>query len=81
MSGYNRSFDLTIEDVDLIECSLRQRGHDLSARVVAISEENPADIASMQAIQADLHKVEDLLGRLHNQKIFYRPKKKVYVSG
>ena len=25
--------------------------------------------------------VEDLLGRLHNQKIFYRPKSAAYVSG
>lgn len=25
--------------------------------------------------------VRDLLGRLHNQKIWYRPKNKVYVSG
>ena len=25
--------------------------------------------------------VQDLLGRLHNQKVFYRPKSGVYVGG
>ena len=25
--------------------------------------------------------VQDLLGRLHNQKVFYRPKRGVYVGG
>lgn len=25
--------------------------------------------------------VQDLLGRLHNQKVFYRPKKGIYISG
>ena len=49
MSSYNRTFQLTIEDVDLIE--------------------------------EDMRKGEELLGRLHDQKIFYRPKKEVYVSG
>ena len=81
VAGYNRNFDLTINDVDLIESSLRQSGRDLSARLLAFSEENPAHLVSIRSIQAELNTVENLLGRLHNQKIFYRPKKQVYVSG
>jgi hypothetical protein len=32
-------------------------------------------------IEADQRENEELLGRLHNQKIFYRPKAQTYVSG
>lgn len=30
---------------------------------------------------ADVRSINDLLGRIHNQKNFYRPKDKVYVGG
>ena len=29
----------------------------------------------------DAHAVHDLLGRLHQQKVFYRPENEVYISG
>lgn len=59
MAKYNTKFDLSPEDMELIE-------------------------AALQKTKAEDHsvsrKVHDLLGRLHNQKIFYRPKG-TYVSG
>jgi len=81
MPSYNRTFDLTINDVDLIETALRARARELSTRLLALSEENPAHLDSIRAIQSDLKAGEDVLGRLHNQKVFYRPKEKVYVGG
>lgn len=59
MAKYNKTFELSIEDLELIEGAL--------LKVAANDNEtNP--------------NVQDLLGRLHNQKVFYRPKG-VYVSG
>lgn len=59
MPKYNRSFTLTLEDIDLIEAALR---------------------AAKREPDADVRKLSDLLGRLHNQKIFYRPEG-TYISG
>ncbi len=59
MPKYNKSFDLTLDDIDLIETALRNTKGD-------------GDV--------DPRKVADLLGRLHNQKIFYRPEG-TYVGG
>jgi hypothetical protein len=80
MSSYNRTFQLTIEDVDLIEEALRAHGRELSRQRVRPGN-SAADTQTNQVIEEDMRKGEELLGRLHDQKIFYRPKKEVYVSG
>jgi len=80
MSSYNRTFQLTIEDVDLIEEALRAHGRELSRQRVRPGN-SAADTQTNQMIEEDMRKGEELLGRLHDQKIFYRPKKEVYVSG
>ncbi|WP_439155041.1 hypothetical protein [Yoonia sp.] len=81
MPSYNRKFDLSVEDIDLIEESLRARGRELSRMRLALSEENPAHLESIRVIEDDQRTGEELLGRLHDQKIFYRPRTSVYVSG
>ena len=81
MPRYNKSFDLSIHDVDLIEEALRARGRELCRMRRALSDENPADLQSIGVIEADQRENEELLGRLHNQKIFYRPLGQPYVSG
>jgi len=81
MPRYNKTFELSIHDVDLIEEALRARGRELSKMRLALSDENPADLESVRVIEADQRENEELLGRLHNQKIFYRPSNKPYVSG
>ena len=47
----------------------------------ALSNENPADMESIRVVEEDQRKGEELLGRLHDQKVFYRPKTTTYVSG
>ena len=81
MPRYNKTFELSIHDVDLIEEALRARSRELCKMRRALSDENPADMESIRVIEADLHENEELLGRLHNQKIFYRPDNHPYVSG
>lgn len=77
MPGYNSKFDLSIADIDLIEAALQQKRADLSARVV--TDEGKVDKTS----EADttLRHIHDLLGRLHNQKVFYRPRRGAYIGG
>lgn len=81
MPAYNRKFDLTISDVDLIEEALRARGRELSRMRLALVADNPAHIEAIRVIEQDQRTGEELLGRLHDQKIFYRPKTGGYVSG
>lgn len=81
MSTYNRKFELTIDDIELIEEALRARGRELYKMRLPLSGENPADIESVRLIEQDQRNGEELLGRIHDQKIFYRPKADGYVSG
>lgn len=81
MPKFNRSFDLTIDDVDLIEEALRARGRELCQTRRALSEENPAHMDAIRVIEQDQRGTEELLGRMHDQKIFYRPTSQVYVGG
>jgi len=81
MPSYNRQFDLSIADVDLIEEALRARGRELSGMRLALKDDNPAHLESIRVVEVDQRENEELLGRLHDQKIFYRPTKSVYVGG
>lgn len=81
MPKFNRSFDLSVEDVALIEEALRARGRELCQTRRALSEENPAHLEAIRVIERDQRAGEELLGRLHDQKIFYRPQAQVYVGG
>jgi hypothetical protein len=81
MPRFNRTFDLSIADVDLIEEALRARGRELSRMRLALKTDDPAHLESIRVIDEDLRTGEELLGRLHDQKIFYRPQNATYVSG
>ena len=75
MPKHNRTFELTINDIDLIEAALHTVKRDLSLERI----ENPELPASAEA--DPIRQIHDLLGRLHNQKVFFRPKAHPYVSG
>lgn len=79
MSDHNSTFQLTIDDMDLIEEALRALGRELSLQKLAAGD-GTSDEAKGQ-IEESLRRGEELLGRLHDQKIFYRPKTEVYVGG
>ena len=81
MPSYNRNYKLSIDDVNLIEEALRARGRELCRMRRALSDQDLADMESIRVIEEDQREGEELLGRLHDQKIFYRPSSKVYVGG
>ena len=67
MPSYNTTFELSVDDLEIIEAALRDRQRGASDKV--------QDETSCPRV------ISDLLGRLHNQKIHYRPRKGVYVGG
>jgi len=78
MPRYNENFELSVEDIDLIEESLRQSKSELAGKLV---EADASDDAELQAVDQSVRQIHDLLGRLHNQKVFYRPQQQPYVGG
>ncbi|MDA3859137.1 MAG: hypothetical protein PF480_13120 [Roseovarius sp.] len=74
MPTYNSNFELTVEDMDLIENALRQTKAELAARIDEVGE-------SSAESNETVRRIHDLLGRLHNQKVFYRPRQGAYVGG
>lgn len=75
MPQYNDMFELSVEDMDLIETALRNSASSLSHKPTGETDGSRADR------EDTLRRIHDLLGRLHDQKIFFRPRDGVYVGG
>lgn len=86
MPAYNTQFQLDLNDLDRIETALRTQKKELSmARLDLLANAGNAETATqVSALDAELSEIHELLGRLHNQKVFYRPgqgAKAPYISG
>ena len=80
----NKNFTLDVQDIDLIENALNyQIGRLIERRRTHVeSTIVPEDeLESVREIDRDINEIRNLLGRLHNQKVWYRPKNKIYVGG
>lgn len=71
MPKYNSNFEIDIDELELIETALNFRKDDLAKA----STEPDSDQSN------EARAIYELLGRLHNQKTFYRPKNEPYISG
>ena len=81
---YNKTFNLTPNDIKIIEDCLSRKITILMKRrqtVIESTIQPPENIQSVKEYDAEIKEIRDLLGRIHNQKIWYRPKDDVYVSG
>ena len=70
MARFNRNFELTLSDIDMIEYALQKEKRSLSLDRVAImsgGELNDTNYKSLEEIEQAMNKTDDLLGRLHNQ--------------
>jgi len=74
MPSYNTQFELTVEDLDVIENALREVKTNLRNSAIAANTDGAPNCD-------EVNQIHDLLGRLHNQKVFYRPKTGTYVGG
>ncbi len=75
MPLYNDMFELSVEDMDIIEEAMR---HAIASRSNGPVDERAEERETREDF---VRKAHDLLGRLHDQKVFYRPKSGVYVGG
>jgi hypothetical protein len=68
----NLKFELSVKDIEIIETALRNK---VGRRAQSLMEvDDPVD-------RRELEEIRDLLGRLHQQKNWYRPKDGIYVGG
>jgi len=74
MAKYRESFALSIKDVSMIEEALSSRVGQTSKAILEQSSHNPFERAcdQVQGYKQELAEIQELLGRLHNQKIWYR---------
>lgn len=80
---YNREFELDLDDIDLIEKALNHQLTRLGESRLTLTESTVKpehEIASVAEIDEKIKQINNLLGRLHNQKIWYRPKG-TYIGG
>ncbi|OSQ47851.1 hypothetical protein [Marivita geojedonensis] len=81
MPGYNKTFELSVEDMELIEDALRTTKRSLNSTVLSQDADPLRPCENTRAVDASMKRINDLLGRLHNQKNFYRPKTGAYIGG
>jgi len=67
----NKNFELTIRDIEVIESALRAKA---GRRGMAIAEGNVSE-----KLKEEMHEIQELLGRIHHQKVWYTPKE--FVPG
>ena len=85
MSKPNTEFNLDLRDIDHIENAINSVIARRSSAMSSLTEnpgENTTDISAYREIKEEVAELRDLLGRLHNQKNWYRPQNEaIYVSG
>ena len=85
MSKPNTEFNLDLRDIDHIENAIISVIARRSSAMSSLTEnpgENTTDISAYREIKQEVAELRDILGRLHNQKNWYRPQNEaVYVSG
>ena len=69
----NNNFELTVRDIEVIESALRAKA---GRRGLAIAQGE----ASEQS-RAEMHEIQGLLGRIHNQKNWYKPNDDRFQGG
>ena len=69
----NNNFELTVRDIEVIESALRAKA---GRRGMAIAQ---GDVSTQ--LHAEMIEIQELLGRIHNQKVWYTPKDGKFQGG
>ena len=85
MAKANTTFDLDIRDVELIENALNSIITKQSSTIINSASNintEPTPENCPVEINGQIAELRDLLGKLHNQKVWYRPKNRfAYIGG
>lgn len=66
---YNREFDLNPADIDVIETCLSKELHHRSEAYIELEKQEDAE--AMEEVKQGITDITELLGKLHNQKVWY----------
>ena len=69
----NKKFELSVRDIEVIEQALRAKA---GRRGLAIAQGETSP-----ELREEMLEIQNLLGRIHEQKVWFRPKDKTYVGG
>lgn len=69
----NLKFELTVRDIEIIEQALRAKA---GRRGLAIAQGETSP-----QLKDEMHEIQELLGKIHNQKVWYKPKNKFVPGG
>jgi len=69
----NKKFDLSVRDIEIIEQALRAKAG-RRGMAIAQGETSPQ-------LREEMLEIQKLLGRLHDQKVWYKPKNKFVPGG
>ena len=67
----NKNFSLEVRDIEIIEQALRAKA---GRRGLAIAQGETSP-----QLKEEMHEIQELLGRIHHQKVWYTPKE--FVPG
>lgn len=70
----NKKFELSVNDIEIIESALRAKAGRRGMKILT----NDGDIPTLKK---EANEITNLLGRIHDQKYWFRSKSKVYVGG
>ena len=73
---YASSFKVNLQEMEVIEKALN---HTISTCLDELHTLPQG--AKAETLRSNIREVSELLGSLHNQKIWFRPKSSVYISG
>ena len=69
----NKNFELSVRDIEVIEQALRAKA---GRRGLAIAEGDTSE-----QLRAEMREIQELLGRIHNQKVWYSSKDGKFQGG
>ena len=73
MAKPNTTFNLEVKDLELIEDALHSVIAKRSNELITAGDAQNATVVRA-SVEAEVSEMRDLLGRLHNQKNWFRPK-------
>lgn len=76
MTKPNTTFNLDVKDLEIIEDALHSVIAKYSNDLVSVQNASDAGTTTRDraTVEAEMSEMRDLLGRLHNQKSWFRPK-------
>jgi divalent metal cation (Fe/Co/Zn/Cd) transporter len=81
MPGYNKNFELSVSDAEIIESALREKKRELSDQTFKDDHPDRSGVVICHDTAEQVRSIHDLLGRIHNQKVFFRPSGETYIGG